>query len=149
MKATPLEFLDSLKNRILNENVTELSMGSMLFDQDGVRFTEDIEDEYVPSGSRITFVETPYAQQLSWVVRQFQDGLFDIITYYDKSVFYGKIAESANACIARTDDRTALLFAALEEATLMTVQALMFKNQDMRDEVLACVASLSDVAEKA
>ena len=149
MAKTALEFLSELRIQILTENISKLAMGCMLYDENGVRFTEDREDEYVRSGEQVTFVESQYAQELSWMVLKFREGLFDVISYYDKQIFYGKLAEAANLCVARTDDRTALLLAVLEEATLLTVQAQMFKNQDMKDEVLACVASLTDVADKA
>ena len=146
---TPLEFLTELRDKIMKENVSRLAMGAMLFDEYGIRITEDAEDEYIPSGQSLTLIETEYAQELSWEVRQFKDGLFDVISYFDKQVFYSRLADAATSCIARTSDRAALLLSVLEEATLITVQAQVFKNQDMRDEVLACVASLSDVAEKA
>ena len=40
------------------------------------------------------------------------------------------------------------LMAVLLEAAVLTVESLEYKNQAIKDEVLACVGSLSDVAEK-
>lgn len=76
----------------------------MLFSENGICITEDAEEEFVRPGTQITFVETPYAQQLSWVFRQFKDGMPDVILSIGRAEFYGQLADSANSYLSQTSD---------------------------------------------
>lgn len=148
-RINPIDCLKELRGKVLGADLSTSAMGSMLFSQDGVIVTDDIEDEFIPESNPPIVVETKYAQELSWLMAQFRDGLFDVITYFSKSDFYGRLADAANAyLLVREDDRRGLLMAVLLEATMLTAESLEYKNQAIKDEVLACVGSLSDVAEK-
>ena len=148
-RVNPIDCLKELRGKVLGTDISAIAMGCMLFSQDGVIVTDDIEDEFIPENNPPIVVETRYAQELSWLMAQFRDGLFDVITYFSKSDFYGRLADAANAyLLVREDDRRGLLMAVLLEATMLTAESLEYKNQTIKDEVLACVGSLSDVAEK-
>ena len=148
-RTNPIDCLKELRGKVLEEDISAIAMGSMLFNQDGVIVTDDIEDEFIPENNPPTVVETQYAQELSWLLAQIRDGLSDVMTYFSKGDFYGRLAGAANASLlVRKDDRCGLLMAVLLEATVLTAESLEYKNQAIKDEVLACVASLSDVAEK-
>ena len=148
-RVNPIDCLKELRGKVLGTDISTTAMGCMLFNQDGVIVTDDIEDEFIPESNPPIVVETRYAQELSWLMAQFRDGLFDVITYFSKGDFYGRLAEAANAyLLVREDDKRGLLMAVLMEATMLTAESLEYKNQAIKDEVLACVGSLSDVAEK-
>ena len=148
-RVNPIDCLKELRGKVLGTDISTTAMGCMLFSQDGVIVTDDIEDEFIPENNPPIVVETRYAQELSWLMAQFRDGLFDVITYFSKGDFYGRLAEAANAyLLVREDDKRGLLMAVLMEATVLTAESLEYKNQAIKDEVLACVGSLSDVAEK-
>lgn len=148
-RVNPIDCLKELRGKVLGTDISTTAMGCMLFNQDGVIVTDDIEDEFLPENNPPIVVETRYAQELSWLMAQFRDGLFDVITYFSKGDFYGRLAEAANAyLLVREDDKRGLLMAVLMEATVLTAESLEYKNQAIKDEVLACVGSLSDVAEK-
>lgn len=148
MKTTAHEFIESLREKVMSGNLTKYAAGSMLFAENGVCITEDREEEFVRPGSGITFVETPYAQQLSWVVRQFKDGLSDVIMSLGREDFYGRIADAANSYLAHASDMHGLALSVILEAAVLACQVQYIHEQNLRDEVLACAASLSDVAEK-
>lgn len=148
MKTTAHEFIESLREKVMSGNLTKYAAGSMLFSENGICITEDREEEFVRPGSDITFVETPYAQQLSWVVRQFKDGLSDVIMSLGREDFYGRIADAANSYLAHASDMHGLALSVILEAAVLACQVQYIHEQDLRDEVLACAASLSDVAEK-
>ena len=148
-RVNPIDCLKELRGKVLGTDISAIAMGCMLFSQDGVIVTDDIEDEFIPENNPPIVVETRYAQELSWLMAQFRDGLIDVITYFSKGDFYGRLAEAANAyLLVREDDKRGLLMAVLMEATVLTAESLEYKNQAIKDEVLACVGSLSDVAEK-
>ena len=148
-RVNPIDCLKELRGKVLGTDISATARGCMLFSQDGVIVTDDIEDEFIPENNPPIVVETRYAQELSWMMAQFRDGLFDVITYFSKGDFYGRLAEAANAyLLVREDDKRGLLMAVLMEATVLTAESLEYKNQAIKDEVLACVGSLSDVAEK-
>ena len=148
-RVNPIDCLKELRGKVLGTDISTTAMGCMLFSQDGVIVTDDIEDEFIPENNPPIVVETRYAQELSWLMAQFRDSLFDVITYFSKGDFYGRLAEAANAyLLVREDDKRGLLMAVLMEATVLTAESLEYKNQAIKDEVLACVGSLSDVAEK-
>ena len=148
-RVNPIDCLKELRGKVLGTDISATARGCMLFSQDGVIVTDDIEDEFIPENNPPIVVETRYAQELSWMMAQFRDGLFDVITYFSKGDFYGRLAEAANAyLLVREDDKRGLLMAVLMEATMLTAESLEYKNQAIKDEVLACVGSLSDVAEK-
>ena len=148
-RVNPIDCLKELRGKVLGTDISTTAMGCMLFNQDGVIVTDDIEDEFLPENNPPIVVETRYAQELSWLMAQFRDGLIDVITYFSKGDFYGRLAEAANAyLLVREDDKRGLLMAVLMEATVLTAESLEYKNQAIKDEVLACVGSLSDVAEK-
>lgn len=148
-KVNPIDCLKELREKILGPDISATAMGSMLFNQDGVIVTDDIEDEFISENNPPIVVETQYAQELSWLMAQFRDGLFDVMTYFSKGDFYGRLAEAANAYLrVRDDDKRGLLMAVLLEATMLTAESFEYKNQAIKDEVLACVGSLSDVAEQ-
>ena len=148
-RVNPIDCLKELRGKVLGTDISTTAMGCMLFSQDGVIVTDDIEDEFIPENNPPIVVETRYAQELSWLMAQFRDGLIDVITYFSKGDFYGRLAEAANAyLLVREDDKRGLLMAVLMEATVLTAESLEYKNQAIKDEVLACVGSLSDVAEK-
>lgn len=148
-RVNPIDCLKELRGKVLSADISALAMGSMLFNQDSVIVTDDIEDEFIPENNPPIVVETKYAQELSWLMAQFKDGLFDVITYFSKADFYGRLAEAANAyLLVKEDDKRGLLMAVLMEATVLTAESLEYKTQAIKDEVLACAGSLSDVAEK-
>ena len=148
-RVNPIDCIKELREKVLGADIAAIAMGSMLFNRDGVIVTDDIEDEFIPEKNPPIVVETQYAQELSWLFAQFRDGLFEVITYFSKGDFYGRLADAANAFLPmREDDRRGLLMAVLLEATVLTAESLEYKNQEIKDEVLACVGSLSDVAEK-
>ena len=148
-RVNPIDCIKELREKALSADISTIAMGSMLFNQDGVIVTDDVEDEFIPENNPPIVVDTQFAQELSWLLAQFKDGLFEVMTYFSKSDFYGRLAEAANAyLLVREDDRRGLLMAVLLEATMLTAESLEYKNQAIKDEVLACVGRLSDVAEK-
>lgn len=148
-RINPIECLKGLREKVMGTDISAMAMGSMLFNQDGVIVTDDIEEEFIPENNPPIIVETQYAQELSWLMAKFKDGLFDVMTCFSKDDFYGRLAEAANAYLSvRDDDKLGLLTAVLLEATVLTAESLEYKNQAIKDEVLACAGSLSDVAEK-
>lgn len=148
-RINPIDCLKELREKVLGADISAIAMGSMLFNQDGVIVTDNIEDEFIPESNPPIVVETQYAQELSWLMAQFKDNLHEVITWFSKGDFYGRLAEAASAyLLVREDDKRGLLMAVLLEATVLTAESLEYKNQAIKDEVLACVGSLSDVAEK-
>lgn len=148
MKTTAHEFISSLREKVLSGTLTRLSAGTMLFSENGVCITEDAEEEFVRPGVQITFIETEYAQQLSWVFRQFKDGIPDVILSVGRDDFYGRLADAANAYLSQSSDMYGLMLCVILEASALACQVQYINQQNLRDEVLACAASLSDVAEK-
>ena len=148
-RVNPIDCLKELRRKDLSADISALAVGCMLFNQDSVIVTDDIEDEFIPENNPPIVVETKYAQELSWLMAQFKEGLFDVITYFSKADFYGRLAEAANSyLLVKEDDKRGLLMAVLLEATVLTAESLEYKTQAIKDEVLACAGSLSDVAEK-
>lgn len=148
MKTTTHEFISSLRQKVLSGTLTRLSAGTMLFSENGICITEDAEEEFVRPGTEVTFIETEYAQQLSWVFRQFKDGIPDVILSIGRGDFYGQLADAANAYLAQASDMYGLMLSVILEASVLACQVQYINQQNLRDEVLACAASLSDVAEK-
>jgi len=143
-----LEQIEQIKYTLFNENVSALAAGVEPFAGAGVIIAEDLEDVFIRDINSVTTVETPYAQELSWLFYQCRDNLGDVITFFDKEEFYTRLADAANNYKANADDMTGLLVSVFLEATIMTAQTMQIKNQQVKDEVLACVGSLSDVAER-
>jgi len=147
-KTDELKFLRDLMDKVLNENMMMLSSGTMLFHECGILVTDDIEQEFINPDKPETIVETEYAQELSWLLRQIKTGLDDTASYFRKDEFYGMLADAALESLQRTDDRSAMLLAVLLQASMLVGNTLRTRNDRMRDEVLSCAASLSDLAEK-
>lgn len=148
-RVNPIDCLKELREKVLGTDISATAAGSMLFNQDGIIVTDDIENEFISASKPPVVVETQFAQELSWLFSQFREGLFDVMTYFGKGDFYGRLAEAANAYLqVRKDDKRGLIMAALMEATVLTAESLEHKSLAIKDEVLACVGSLSDVAEK-
>lgn len=145
---TPLEVINELRNQIFTENISALAVGAMLFNQEGVIVTDDVEDEYIPEGSEPMIVESEYAQEISWLFAKLRSGLDDVKTYYHKNEFTQFLAEAANMAIMRRTDRTGILLAILQEATFLTAQTMQMKTEALRDEVMACVGSLNDIIDR-
>lgn len=143
-----LEFLKEMRETILHENLSQLSMGTMLFHEADVIVTDDIEEEYISSDKEETIVETEYAQELSWLFYQIQKGMGETLPGYHREEFFGFLADAANAFVARSNDRTGLLLAVLLQASMMLSEQKKVMCRQIRDEVLSCVGSLSDLAEK-
>lgn len=148
MRTTSHEFISSLREKVLSGTLTRVSAGSMLFSENGICITEDAEEEFVRPGTEVTFVETEYAQQLSWVFRQFKEGIPDVILSLGRDDFYGQLADAANAYLSQSDDMYGLMLSVILEASVLACQTQYINQQNLRDEVLACAASLTDVAEK-
>ena len=145
---TPIQKIAFLRDTINNENISLLSASVDPFQGAGVIITENMEDVFVRDTDSITFVETEYAQELSWLFYQLRDSLTDVIYYFDKAEFYGRLAEAANIYLIRGEERNGLLMSVLLEASMMAYESLQTKATLIRDEVLSCVGSLSDIAEK-
>jgi len=141
-------FLKDLRDKVLTENISLLSRGTMLFRGHGVMLTDDIEQEFISSSHQDTIVETEHAQELSWLFREISEGISDTMTSYTKEEFYGLLADAANAFLLRSTDRTGMLLSVLMEASLMVSSTRQRRCDDLKDEVLSCAASLSDLAEK-
>lgn len=137
-----------IQDTIFNENISQLAAGVEPFNAAGVIVAEDLEDVWIRDRDAVVIVETMYAQELSWLFYQIRDKLDEVICYYDKEEFYSRLADSANLYLRRAEDLTGLLLSVLLEASKMTCESLHTKAQLIKDEVLACVGSLSDVAEK-
>ena len=145
---SPLEIIRDMNDKLLNENVAALSAGSMLFNQDGVIVTDDIEEEYIPEGAEITVVESEFAQEISWMMLQLHKGLDEVKTYFRKNEFSQLLADAANSAIKKGTDLTGILLSILQEATFLTAQTMQMKAENLRDEVMSCVGSLNDVIER-
>lgn len=143
-----LEFLKDIRETILTANLSELSIGVMLFHEADVIVTDDIEEEFIREDRHETIVETPHAQELSWLLYQIQQNMTETMSGYRREEFFGLLADAAGAFIARSDDRTGLLLAVLLQACAMVSEQKQARCQLIRDEVLSCVGSLSDLAEK-
>ncbi|EIM78102.1 hypothetical protein A3SI_04887 [Nitritalea halalkaliphila LW7] len=65
-----------------------------------------------------TYVVTPYARELSWVVFQLKEIFSKQLNYGNKYAFYGRLAEAANAALEQNEAAglPALWAALLEEA---------------------------------
>ena len=144
----PVDFLYSLKGKILEGSITALSYGGMLFNQDGVMITDDVENEYISSSNPPKVIETEYAVELSWLFFQLQNGLSEVILNLHKSVFFSNLADTAIACIGRGEDLTGIALGVLSEASLMEAQDLRNKAQEIKDELVASAGALQDLAEK-
>lgn len=147
-KPSQLEIITDLLDKLFNGNIVALSAGSMLFNQNGVIVTDDIENEYIPDGADITIVESEFAQEISWMMLQLNKGLDEVKTYFHKNEFSQLLADAANAAITKGTDRTGILLSILQEATFLTAQTTQMKAENLRDEVLSCVGSLNDVIER-
>ena len=64
------------------------------------------------------------------------------------SCFYQKMAETANACIAKGTDLTGLVQGILAQASLLQAQSLRSQLLSIKDELMASAGSLSDLAEQ-
>ena len=148
VKTDEISILAELESKVLTENLSLLSCSTPLFRCPGVMVTDDVDEEFIPSGSQDVIVETEYAQELSWLLLAIRDGLSDTMTNYSRSEFFSILAESASAALSRSGDRTAMLLAVLFDASLMVARSRQQRSDVLRDEVLSCAASLSDLAEK-
>lgn len=143
-----IEFLKEIRETILYENLAQLSMGTMFFHDADVIITDDVEEEFIRNDKSEIIVETPHAQELSWLFHKLQKEMADTMSGYHREEFFGLLAEAANAFTARSDDRTGLLTAVLLQAAMMVSDQKQIRCGQIRDEVLSCVGSLSDLAEK-
>ena len=144
----PLDFLSELKERILSESLSQLSRGSMFFNQDGVIITDDSQNEWISPKSNPVVVETPYAEHLSWVFFRLKDGLEEVIFHYNKTEFFGILAENAARGVDKGMNAEGIAMTVLSEAAVMTGKMLRQQSQLIKDELLSCAGSLSDLAEK-
>lgn len=147
-KTNPLDVLKDLRDKVTDGEIVKIARGSMFFNQDGVIITDDAEDEFIPEDNPPAVVETEHAEELSWLMFQLKDGLGDVVSWFAKPVFYGRLADAANNYLLAKDDLRGLLLSVILEATILTAESMDYKNQSIKDEVLACVSSLSEVAEK-
>lgn len=143
-----LEFLKEIRETVLTENLSKLSMGTMLFHEAGVIVTDDLEEEFIRDDKRETVVETAHAQELSWLLHRIRKEMGDTMSGYHKEDFFGLLADAANGFLARSDDRTGLLCAVILQACIMVSEQKQVKCELIRDEALACVGSLTDLAER-
>ncbi|MCQ2148315.1 MAG: hypothetical protein MJZ16_12510, partial [Bacteroidales bacterium] len=116
-KTSELESFHLIRDIIKEENISALAARVDPFAESGVIVTEDREDVYIKSGSSETIVETPYAQELSWLFYECKKKLDDVIFYFDKEEFFGALADAANEFISKSDDKLGLLMAVLVEAS--------------------------------
>ena len=72
----------------------------------------------------------------------------DVVTSLGKKAFYQKMAETANACIAKGTDLTGLVQGILAQASLLQAQSLRSRLLSIKDELMASAGSLSDLAEQ-
>ena len=147
-KKDPEEFLSEVVKTILTENISELSAGGRFFAEMGVLVTDNIEDEYISPKNPPLVVETPYAQSLSWLLLRLGEPLSEVAMHFDKKEFYAHLAERANEAIEKGCDETGLLLAVAFEALLLTCRMQRIHCTNIKDELLACSGSLSDLAEK-
>ena len=70
----PVDFLEDLSEKVMSESITLLSRGCMLVNSEGILVTDDIENEYISKNDPPVIVETEYAQELSWLLKQLTDG---------------------------------------------------------------------------
>lgn len=147
-KSSALESFQIIRDTIKEENVSALAARVDLFAESGVIVTEDREDVYIRQGSSEIVVETPYAQEVSWLFYECKRKLDEVIFYFDKEEFFGCLAEAANDFMLKSDDKYGLLMAILVEASSFIIQTMQVKNQQVKDEVLSCVGSLTDLADK-
>lgn len=143
-----LETLKEIREAVLTQNLTLLSKGAMLFHDADIIVTDDIEEEYISTERPQTVVETPYAQELSWLLHWIGKDMRDTMSGYRREEFFGILADAANAFISRSDDRIGLLLAVLLQACELVAEQKQVRCQQIRDEVLSCAGSLSDLAEK-
>lgn len=143
-----ITFLKELREKVLTENLRELTIGTMLFRASGVIVTDDLDQEFIAPDSRDVIVDTEYAQELSWLFKELTKGLAETIMAIGREEFFSCLADSANACTVKTFDRTALLLAVLAEAAMLVAQVRQQHCDRIRDEALSCAASLTDLAEK-
>ena len=144
----PVEFLGDLSEKVMSESITVLSRGSMLLNSEGILVTDDIENEYVSRKDPPVVVETEYAQELSWLLLRLTEGMNDVVTSLGKKAFYQKMAETANACIAKGTDLTGLVQGILAQASLLQAQSLRSQLLSIKDELMTSAGSLSDLAEQ-
>lgn len=143
-----MEFMRELRETILTGNLSKLSMGTMLFHECGVVVTDDIEEEYINPEKNETVVETEHASELSWLLFQIKSNMHETMLDYTRDEFFGMLADAANLAIARTDDRTAILLAVFLELSFLALNSKQVRMDRIKDEALACAASLADLAEK-
>lgn len=143
-----MEFMRELRETILTGNLSKLSMGTMLFHECGVVVTDDIEEEYINPDKNETVVETEHASELSWMLYQIKANMHGTMLDYTRDEFFGMLADAANLAIARTDDRTAILLAVFLELSFLTLNSKQVRMDRIKDEAMACAASLADLAEK-
>ena len=143
-----LEFLNTIRYKVLHENLLVLSLGTSLFRDAGIIITDDVEQEFLSEDSVETVIETEYAVELSWIFNEIRDGLSDTFHDYRKEDFFFNLADAALTVIGRTDDRTAILIGVILEASMMVSRARQQRCDALRDEVLSCAAGLTDLAEK-
>ena len=143
-----MEFMRELRETILTGNLSKLSMGTMLFHECGVVVTDDIEEEYINPDKNETIVETEHASELSWMLYQIKANMHGTMLDYTRDEFFGMLVDAANLAIARTDDRTAILLAVFLELSFLALNSKQVRMDRIKDEALACAASLADLAEK-
>ena len=57
-RVNPIDCLKELRGKVLGTDISATAMGCMLFSQDGVIVTDDIEDEFIPENNPPIVVET-------------------------------------------------------------------------------------------
>ncbi len=144
----PVDFLEDLSEKVMSESITLLSRGCMLVNSEGILVTDDIENEYISKNDPPVIVETEYAQELSWLLKQITDGLNDVVTSVGTKEFNREMAETANACIAKGTDLTGLVQGILARASLLQAQNLRSQLQSIKDELMASSGTLYDLADR-
>ena len=147
-KVHPVDFLRDLTGKVMEGSLTALSWGGMLFNQDGVLITDDMENEYINADNPPKIIETEYASELSWLFFQLRDGLQEVVLNLHKTVFFSSLADAALLCIRRGTDLTGIAMGVIAEASLLEAQDLRDKSQAIKDELIASAGSLQDLAEK-
>lgn len=147
-RVSPYEQFKDIRDTVLQECIPALAAGVDPFHKHGVIITENIENEYVSPDCSDIIVETEHVQEISWLFYEIRDKMDEVVAYYHKDEFFRTLAETANLYLIRSDDMYGLLMAVLSEAAVFMGETMQIKAQAIKDEVLACVGSLSDVAEK-
>lgn len=147
-KIDPTEFLSSLRGKILSGEVRKQSEGCMLFNREGVIITDDIENEYISVKTPPLVVETPCAQEVSYLMTHLGENLPEVVIHYGKGDFYRSLASGAKDAVQAGAEGTVVLLSVLLCAWDMTTRLIRERSLAIRDELLSCVGGLSDLAEK-